>query len=284
MSIGGATNIDNTLNVTGAVSLGGSTFNVAGNTTNISSTHVSLGGSTFNVTGNTTNIASTHVSLGGSTFNVAGNTTNIASTHVSLGGNTLNVNGQVSLASGMTTQGAVSISNTLNVSAHSILSSLRATTAVVDSLDSGSGTIKTTGAIEGGATTVTSLAAGTGTITTSGALAAGAATVTSLNAGSGNIQTTGDFTGKDLTLSGNLTVNGTTTSIDTTNLNIEDNFILINKNQTGTPAGSLTSGIAVERGSASNAEIYWDETSGRWKVNTGGSVKTLAFVEDAYSQ
>lgn len=263
VSIGGATNIDNTLNVTGAVSLGGSTFNVAGNTTNISSTHVSLGGSTFNVTGNTTNIASTHVSLGG---------------------NTLNVNGQVSLASGMTTQGAVSISNTLNVSAHSILSSLRATTAVVDSLDSGSGAIQTTGTLKGGATTVTSLAAGTGTITTSGALAAGAATVTSLNAGSGNIQTTGDFSGKDLTLSGNLTVNGTTTSIDTTNLNIEDNFILINKNQAGTPASTLTSGIAVERGTENNAEIYWDETTDRWKVNTGGSVKTLAFAEDAYSQ
>ena len=286
VSIGGATNIDNTLNVTGAVSLGGSTFNVAGNTTNISSTHVSLGGSTFNVTGNTTNIASTHVSLGG---------------------DTLNVNGQVSLASGMTTRGAVSISNTLNVSAHSILSSLRATTAVVDSLDSGSGAIKTTGTLEGGSTTVTSLNAGSGSIQTTGTLTTGGATVTSLNAGSGAIsttgtlstggatvtsldagsgliKTTGNIQGTDLTLSGNLTVNGTTTSIDTTNLNIEDNFILINKNQTGTPAASLTSGIAVERGSANNAEIYWDETSDRWKVNTGGSVKTLAFVEDAYSQ
>ena len=286
VSIGGATNIDNTLNVTGAVSLGGSTFNVAGNTTNISSTHVSLGGSTFNVTGDTTNIASTHVSLGG---------------------NTLNVNGQVSLASGMTTQGAVSISNTLNVSAHSILSSLRATTAVVDSLDSGSGTIKTTGAIEGGSTTVTSLSAGSGTISTTGTLSTGGATVTSLsagsgaisttgtlstggatvtslNAGSGLIKTTGNFQGTDLTLSGNLTVSGTTTTIDTTNLVIEDNMVVLNRNQTGTPAVTLDSGIEVERGSETNSSVYWDEDTDKWKCNLGGTIKTIAFVEDAYSQ
>lgn len=85
------------------------------------------------------------------------------------------------------------------------------------------------------------------------------------------------------TITGNLTINGTSTTIDTTNLNIEDNFILINKNQTGTPSTSLTSGIAVERGTSANAEIYWDEATDRWKVNTGGVVKTLAFVEDAYS-
>ena len=49
----------------------------------------------------------------------------------------------------------------------------------------------------------------------------------------------------DLTVTGNLTVNGTTTSIDTTNLVIEDNIILLNKNQTGTPATTLKSGIEV---------------------------------------
>jgi hypothetical protein len=334
VSIGGATNISNILNVTGDVSLGNSlnvsnlfTVDKTTNTTNISTANVSIGGAT-NID-NTLNVTGA-VSLGGSTFNVAGNTTNISSTHVSLGGNTLNVNGQVSLASGMSTQGAVSISNTLNVSAHSILSTLRATTATVDSLDSGSGTIQTTGQILGGATTVTSLSAGSGAISTTGTLSTGGATVTSLSAGNGSIsttgtlstggatvtslsvgsgaisttgtlstgeatvtsldagaglvKTTGNIQGADLTLSGNLTVNGTTTTIDTTNLLIEDNMVILNKNQTGTPSANLDSGIEVERGNSTNAKLYWDEDTDKWKVNLGGDVRTLAFVEDAYSQ
>lgn len=356
VSIGGATNISNILNVAGDVSLGNS-LNVSNlfqvdkttNTTNISTANVSIGGAT-NID-NTLNVTGA-VSLGGSTFNVTGNTTNIASTHVSLGGNTLNVNGQVSLGSGLTTQGAVSINNTLNVSSHSILSTLRATTATVDSLDSGSGTIQTTGQLKGGATTVTSLSAGSGSISTTGTLSTGSATVTSLSAGSGAIsttgtlstggatvtslsagsgaisttgtlstggatvtsldagsgaisttgtlstggatvtsldagagliKTTGNFQGADLTLSGNLTVNGTTTTIDTTNLVIEDNMVVLNKNQTGTPATTLDSGIEVERGTATNASVYWDESTDKWKCNLGGTVKTIAFVEDLYA-
>ena len=90
------------------------------------------------------------------------------------------------------------------------------------------------------------------------------------------------------TISGNLTVNGTTTSIDTVNLEVEDNIVLLNKNQTGTPASSLQSGIEVERGSSSNTKLYFDEASGRWKAQivSGGTVvtKTIAFVEDAFSQ
>ena len=90
------------------------------------------------------------------------------------------------------------------------------------------------------------------------------------------------------TVSGDLTVNGTTTSIDTVNLEIEDNIVLLNKNQTGTPANTLQSGIEVERGNLSNAKLYFDEATGRWKAQivSGGTVvtKTIAFVEDAYSQ
>lgn len=300
-------------------------------------------------TTNTTSINTSVVSIGGAT-NID-NTLNVTGA-VSLGGSTLNVNGQVSLASGMTTQGAVSISNTLNVSAHSTLSSLRATTAVVDSLNSGSGTIRTTGQILGGATTVTSLTAGSGAISTTGTLSTGGATVTSLSAGSGTIsttgtlstggatvtslsagtgaistsgtlstggatvtslsagsgsistsgtlstggatvtsldagagliKTTGNIQGDSLTLAGNLTVNGTTTTIDTTNLLIEDNMVVLNKNQTGTPAATLDSGIEVERGTAANASVYWDESTDKWKCNLGGTVKTIAFVEDLYA-
>jgi hypothetical protein len=90
------------------------------------------------------------------------------------------------------------------------------------------------------------------------------------------------------TISGDLIVNGTTTSIDTTNLEIEDNMVVLNKNQTGNPADTLQSGIEVERGDKSNARLFFDEGSGRWKAEivSGNSVviKTIAFVEDAYAQ
>ena len=90
------------------------------------------------------------------------------------------------------------------------------------------------------------------------------------------------------TVTGNLTIQGTTTNIDTTNLVIEDNIIVLNKNQTGTPASNLQSGIEVERGDKSNARLFFDESSGRWKAEivSGNSVviKTIAFVEDAYAQ
>lgn len=210
------------------------------------------------------------------------NTTNINTASVSIGGAT-NISGQVSLGSGLTTQGAVSINNTLNVSAHSVLSTLRATTAVVDSLDSGSGTIETTGTLKGGATTVTSLNAGSGSIQTTGTLSTGGATVTSLDAGAGLIKTTGNIQGENLTLAGNLTVNGTTTNIDTTNLVIEDNIVVLNKNQTGTPSTTLKSGIEVERGDENNAKLYWDESADTWKLDIGGTIKTVAFNENLTS-
>jgi hypothetical protein len=69
---------------------------------------------------------------------------------------------------------------------------------------------------------------------------------------------------------------------------VEDNIVLLNKNQTGTPASNLESGIEVARGNSDNTKLYFDEASGRWKAQivSGGAVvtKTIAFVEDAFSQ
>lgn len=87
-----------------------------------------------------------------------------------------------------------------------------------------------------------------------------------------NLTVTNDaLVSNDLTVTGNLTVNGTTTSIDTTNLVIEDNIILLNKNQTGTPASTLKSGIEVERGDSSNVQIQFKEDGDRWEFTNDGS-------------
>ena len=78
------------------------------------------------------------------------------------------------------------------------------------------------------------------------------------------------FTG-DITISGDLTVNGSTTTIDTTNLTIEDNIIVLNKNQTGTPANTLLSGIEIERGGSTNVLLNFKEDGDRWQFTNNGS-------------
>jgi hypothetical protein len=75
----------------------------------------------------------------------------------------------------------------------------------------------------------------------------------------------------DLTVTGDLTVNGTTTTIDTTQLVIEDNLITLNKNQTGTPSTTLTSGIEVERGTPTNSSLHWVEQTDKWVANDGSN-------------
>tara|TARA_R100001015_G_C4633986_1_gene199705 strand:- start:3874 stop:5832 length:1959 start_codon:yes stop_codon:yes gene_type:complete len=75
----------------------------------------------------------------------------------------------------------------------------------------------------------------------------------------------------DCTITGDLTVNGTTTTIDTTQLVIEDNLITLNKNQTGTPSSTLTSGIEVERGNPTNSSLHWVEQTDKWVANDGSN-------------
>ena len=70
----------------------------------------------------------------------------------------------------------------------------------------------------------------------------------------------------DLIVQGDLTVNGDVTTLNTATMNVEDNLFVLNSNVTGTP--SINAGIEVERGSYTNAAIYWNETSNLWSVDT----------------
>jgi hypothetical protein len=65
--------------------------------------------------------------------------------------------------------------------------------------------------------------------------------------------------GSDLTVSGNLTVNGQTTTIDTVSTVIEDPVIVLASNQTGSPAVDI--GFIGERGSSDNIAFVWDESA-----------------------
>ena len=66
-------------------------------------------------------------------------------------------------------------------------------------------------------------------------------------------------------ITGDLTVQGTTTTVDSQNLSVEDNMIVLNS------SGSIghNSGVMINRGGAgNNAVMYWDETVDKLKLRT----------------
>jgi hypothetical protein len=70
----------------------------------------------------------------------------------------------------------------------------------------------------------------------------------------------------NVSITGNLTVGGSSSTISTTNTVIEDNIIEL---QTGISASSNDSGIIIERGSTGdNAAIVWDESADTFKLGT----------------
>jgi hypothetical protein len=75
---------------------------------------------------------------------------------------------------------------------------------------------------------------------------------------------------------GNLTVSGTTTYINTTTLNVGDNIITLNADVTGTPTENA--GIEIERGTATNVSLLWDETLDRWDFGGEADVRARTFI------
>lgn len=77
----------------------------------------------------------------------------------------------------------------------------------------------------------------------------------------------------------NLTVNGTTTTVNSETVNIADNIITLNSDVSGTP--SQDAGIEVNRGSATNASLIWDEAADTWKIGLSGSESAILVEGDA---
>lgn len=79
-----------------------------------------------------------------------------------------------------------------------------------------------------------------------------------------NVEITGN-----LQVGGNLNVIGTVNSVNTTQINIEDNKVKLNSTFTGTP--TTDAGIVVERGTLTDTEILWNETSDKWTLTNDGT-------------
>jgi hypothetical protein len=76
---------------------------------------------------------------------------------------------------------------------------------------------------------------------------------------------------------GNLTVNGTTTTINTAQVDIADNIITLNSDATG--SATINAGIEVERGDDANVSIVWNETADNWTV-AGNDFVADTFIGD----
>ena len=61
-------------------------------------------------------------------------------------------------------------------------------------------------------------------------------------------------------VTGDLRVEGETTTVNTTNLAIEDNIIELNKNEAGAGVGEGTAGVRVDRGSLTGVQMIYDES------------------------
>jgi len=89
----------------------------------------------------------------------------------------------------------------------------------------------------------------------------------------------------DIIVSGNLTVNGTQTTVNTETLTVDDNIIVLNNNESGTP--SQDAGIEIERGSSTNVRLQFDEGDDKWQFTNDGStyndLLTVTQVEALFS-
>lgn len=83
----------------------------------------------------------------------------------------------------------------------------------------------------------------------------------------GNVSSTaGESNFNDVVIAGNLTVEGTTTSVETTNTTISDNVIVLNNGEIGAGITNTTAGIEIDRGSEANVTFVYDDSVDKWTL------------------
>lgn len=88
--------------------------------------------------------------------------------------------------------------------------------------------------------------------------------------------------GTTVTISNNLTVSGTITYVNSNTVEIGDNIILLNRDETGTP--SQDAGLEIERGTSANVSFLWDETNDYWStVSQAFHIGSIAAAGGSYS-
>ena len=118
------------------------------------------------------------------------------------------------------------------------------------------------------------------TITESGGAVTIASTDTNTGYVSGDDAELNSLTCSDINVT-NLTITGTSTTIETETIALHDNIILLNSNEDSAP--SVNGGLEVERGTAANTQFYWNEGDDRWEMITLRAVNEDESVTDEFS-
>jgi len=83
------------------------------------------------------------------------------------------------------------------------------------------------------------------------------------------------ITAPTIIIDGNLTVQGTTTSVETVNSEITDPIILLNDNETGAGITLGTSGIEIDRGSLTNVSFVYDDSVDAFRALEGTGLTNI---------
>lgn len=83
-----------------------------------------------------------------------------------------------------------------------------------------------------------------------------------------------------LTVTGNLIVAGTNTAVNSTNLDIADNTIVLNKGETHAGVTLGKAGIEIDRGTLTNTGLRYNDTSNKWELTHDGSTWTYITTGD----
>ena len=76
----------------------------------------------------------------------------------------------------------------------------------------------------------------------------------------------------DVIFNGDFTVNGTTSTVNTETIYLEDNIITLNYGTSGAPTENA--GLTVDRGTSADVNIQWNETSDQWEFTVDGTAYT----------
>lgn len=128
--------------------------------------------------------------------------------------------------------------------------------------------------VNGGNLTTT---AGTFNVVTSNATTINIGTTGANTLNIGNAQSTASFNGQ-VVVAGDLRVNGTTTTIDTTNLFVEDKFALFASGSDGDTDG----GIIIQQGASTGYALGVDASADRWALQNNASPTATAITPDAF--
>lgn len=79
---------------------------------------------------------------------------------------------------------------------------------------------------------------------------------------------------------GNLTVKGTTTSINSEIVTIADGDIILNSNVAATTTPTENGGMQINRGNSVNSSLLWNESLDKWQAGLFGSESTIILSSD----